>query len=63
MTTGELSQKTGVPVHTLRRLAAKSLIPAKRYPGGHAQWRFAAGELAEIVAKLKEFGFIETAKK
>jgi hypothetical protein len=61
MTIGQLQKMTGVPGHSLRRLAERGLIPAKRPPRGY--WRIPESALAEIKKKLEEFGLMESRAK
>ena len=56
----ELEKETGVPMHTLRRLAERGVIPAKRPPGG--LWRVHESSLPEIKRMLEDFGLMEPAK-
>lgn len=63
MRTGELVKATGVSDQTIRRLANKGIIPAKRLPIAGTHWRFAKADLGRIRAILIEAGLIEKASK
>jgi hypothetical protein len=59
MRISELSEAVGVPTHTLRRLAAKGVIPARRLRTNNAHWNFARSDVETIRATLIEGGLIE----
>jgi excisionase family DNA binding protein len=61
MTIGELSKKTGVKCHQLRRLIDAGAIPSRRPPGGHR--RVLDSSMPEIMKNLAEWGLIEAKEK
>jgi len=64
MRVGELAKALGVRDWTLRRLAKRGIIPARRLPSTpRAHWNFRAADLAEIRAILIDAGVIEELAK